>query len=346
MKKIKYYFLAIFLIVFHLACNPTDNIPEVDNGEKPQEKPKDNPKDEPKDNPKGEVFPIGSLIFDSGAFARHKSDTLKAFEINRGAKVDVIAVFPTRSSWPNLHNSWFMGSGCIPADFKGTLNIGMPLYPENGNLDDAANGNYNSEWEKFGKMVAAKYPTAYIRVGWEMNINDWYYKATPENKEKWIAAYRHAVTSLRKASSTFRFIFNPNFGDGQTGTKDATDFYPGDDYVDLIGIDAYDWYPAYTTDANINFQRTKNYGWDWWLNFAKSRNKKFCVPEWGLHKDGGKDNPKYIDFVYSWLKENKEWVAMECYFHTGESYIRSDLFTGFNPTASAAYKKWMPLLKK
>ncbi len=29
-----------------------------------------------------------------------------------------------------------------------------------------------------------------------------------------------------------------------------------------------------------------------------------------------------------------------------DAYIRSDLFTGYNPKASAAYKNWMQLLKK
>lgn len=301
------------------------------------------------EGPVTEILPIGSLIFDSGVFPMHKADEVTKWENNRGVKVDVISVFPSRESWANLQSDWFMDNRRIPVDFEGTLNISMPLWPEDGNLEDAANGIYNSEWEKFGRTVAAKYPTAYIRIGWEMNINDWYYRATPENAEKWINAYRLAVTSMRKASSDFRFIFNPNEGAGQTGTEDATDFYPGDEYVDLIGIDAYDWWPAYTTDENIAYHRDRKFGWNWWLEFAKSRNKKFCVPEWGIaaaNPNGGGDNPKYINFVYSWLKENKEWIAMECYFHESASYIRSDLFTGYNPKASLAYKNWMHVLKK
>ena len=333
MNKFKYFFLVTFFMLFQLACSSPKNSERKNNAEKPQE----------------EILSIGSLIFDSGVFPMHRAEEVTQWAKNRGAEVDVIAVFPSRESWDNLHGTWFMNDVRIPTGFKGTLNIGMPLYPQDGNLDDAAKGNYNSEWEKFGKMVAANYPTAYIRVGWEMNLNDWYYKATPENAEQWIAAYRHAVTSLKKGSAEFRFVFNPNIGPGQTGTENATDFYPGDEYVDLIGVDAYDWWPGYTTDENINFHRTREYGWDWWLEFAKSRDKKFCVPEWGIataNKNSGGDNPKYIDFVYSWLKENREWVAMECYFHESDAYIRSDLFTGYNPEASVAYKNWMQLLKK
>lgn len=332
MDKLKHLFIFLLLLVVNNACStPAPNV--EGKGEESRV----------------EILPVGSLIFDSGVFPMHKAAEVTKWEENRGAKVDVIAVAPSRESWENLQNKWFMDSKRIPADFRGTLNIAMPLWPEDGNLEDAASGTYNAEWEKFGKTVAAKYPTAYIRIGWEMNLNDWYFKATPENAEQWITAYRLAVTAMKKASSQFRFIFNPNEGPGQTGTKDATDFYPGDEYVDLIGLDAYDWWPGYTSDANIAHHRDQKYGWNWWLDFAKAHNKKFCLPEWGIataNPNSGGDNPKYINFVYSWLKENKEWVAMECYFHESDSYIRSDLFTGYNPQASITYKNWMPLLKK
>jgi hypothetical protein len=333
MKKLTNIFLVAFLMLFHLPCSARKHVGNKEKGEALKE----------------EILPIGSLIFDSGVFPMHRAEEVTKWEKARGAEVDVISVFPSRESWTSLLSSWFMDDKRIPAGFQGTLNIGMPLYPRDGNLEEASKGSYNAEWEKFGRMVAAKYPTAYIRVGWEMNLNDWYYKATPHNAARWIASYRHAVTSLKKGSSTFRFIFNPNIGPGQTGTEDATDFYPGDAYVDLIGVDAYDWWPPYTTEENIAYHCERKYGWDWWLEFAKSRNKKFCLPEWGVataNNNSGGDNPAYINFVYSWLKENRKWVAMECYFHEADAYIRSDLFTGYNPEASAAYKSWMQLLKK
>lgn len=295
------------------------------------------------------LIPLNGLLFKSGVFAMHKAAEVMKWEQNRGAEVAVIAVAPGRESWNNLQNTWFMDAQCIPVGYKGTLNIAMPMWPEDGKAEDAFKGNYNAEWEKFGRSVAAKYPDAYIRIGWEMNINDWYFKATPETAEQWKQAFIHAVNSLRKASSKFRIVFNPNAGPGQTGTEDATIFYPGDQYVDLIGIDAYDWWPGYTSEQNIAYHRDQKYGWNWWLDFAKKHNKKFCLPEWGIaaaNPNSGGDNPMYINFVYSWLKQNKDWIEFECYFHETDNYLRSDLFTGYNPKATAEYKRWMPLLKK
>lgn len=332
----KKFVLLIFLApLFVPGCSQTKTGPE--------------PEEESTGLPQETMIPLDGLLFESGVFAMHKASEVTKWEENRGAEVAIIAVMPSRTSWEEMQNTWFMDDQRIPKGFKGTLNVAVPLWPEDGSLEAAVNGSYNVEWENFGRSLASVYPDAYIRLSAEMNINDHYHKATPENAEDWKAAFRLAVTNLRKASSSFRFIFNPNEGPGQTGTRDATFFYPGDEYIDLIGIDVYDWWPGYTTEANIAFHRDQPYGWNWWLNYAKQRNKKFCVPEWGIataNPNSGGDNAMYINFVYSWLKENKEWIEMECYFHESDDYIRSDLFTGYNPKATAAYKQWMPLLKK
>lgn len=301
------------------------------------------------DNPVAEMLPINSLVFKSGVWAMHKTTEIKKFEEGRGAKVDLISVAVSRESWEAVQNTWFMDNERIPSDFKGNLIVAIPMWPENGNLQDATIGKYNSEWEKLGNSIAQKFPEAYLRIGWEMNIKDWYYKATADNKDEWIQAFKHAVNSIRKASPKFKIIFNPNEGNSQNGTLDATEFYPGDDYVDFIGIDAYDWWPAYTSAENIARHRDGEYGWNWWLNFAKSRNKKFVVPEWGVasaNANSGGDNAKYINFVYAWLLQNKDWIEFECYFQEADSYLKSDLFLGNNPKASAEYKSWMKKLKK
>ena len=286
------------------------------------------------------------LLFDSGAFPMHKASVLTAFENSRGRKTDVVTVFPARENWGSMLGAWFMDDQRIPAGYKGTLDVGVPLWPNDGNLGTAAAGGYNSQWEQFGRLVASKYPNAYIRLGWEMNLPGWKHAAYPNSAEQWKQAYRQAVTSLRKGGSQLRIAWVVNEGPGQTGTQDARVFYPGDAYVDFIGMDAYDWWPGYTSASNIAKHRDQTYGWNFWLDFAKSHGKKFVLPEWGVapaNSASGGDNPMYINFVYSWLKANSDWIGYESYFSENDSYIRADLFTN-NPKASAEYKRWMGLL--
>jgi hypothetical protein len=289
------------------------------------------------------------MLFDSGGFTMHEASRVSQLEALRGRKVDIISVAPSRENWSEMQNPWFMDSERLPAGYTGNLEVAVPLWPEDGNLGTAAAGGYNQQWQAMASMISARFPKAYIRLGWEMNLNGWPHSAYPASAEQWKAAYRQAVTAIRRGGSQLRISWVPNEGRGQTGTEDAGVFYPGDAYVDFIGMDAYDWWPGYTNEANIAEHRDSKYGWNYWLNFAKAHNKRFVLPEWGIapaNDASGGDNPTYINFVYSWLKANAEWVQYESYFHETGSYIRSDLISGQNPRALAEYKRWMPLMGK
>jgi len=290
---------------------------------------------------------MSGMYWVSGMYPMNRAAEVSKWEANRGRKVDVVTVFPSRESWDSMQSTWFMDDQRIPAGYKGTLDVGVPLWPNDGNLATAKAGGYNAQWERLARNIAAEYPDAYIRLGWEMNLPGWKAAAWANSAEDWKTAYRQAVTSIRKGGPNLRIAWVVNEGPGQTGTRDARMFYPGDAYVDYIGMDAYDWDPRYTTDANIAYHRDGDYGWNFWLNFAKQHNKKFVLPEWGIARanpNGGGDNPKYINFVYDWMLKNRDWIQYESYFDETEAYIRSDLFTGYNPQATAEYKRWMSLL--
>ena len=59
--------------------------------------------------------------------------------------------------------------------------------------------------------------------------------------EEFIAAWRYLVTYLRDRGATnLRWVFNPTT-DTYEGTTDIRTIYPGDDYVDVLGLDGYNW---------------------------------------------------------------------------------------------------------
>lgn len=291
---------------------------------------------------------LSGMPWKSGLFPMHRGEVVTAFEESRGAKADVVTVFPERTSWGSMMEGWIMDDQRIPPGFQGTLDVGVPLWPDDGDISTAATGGYNQSWEEFGRMVAAKYPDAYIRLGWEMNLPGWKHAATPENAEQWKQAYREAVTSIRRGGPGLRIAWVVNEGPGQTGTPDAREFYPGDEYVDFIGMDVYDWDPGYVDEASIAKHRDSEYGWNFWLDFAKQRGKKFVLPEWGIapgSATSGGDNPTYIDFVYGWLGQNADWIEFESYFQESGAENRYALFVD-NPKASAAYTRAIESLSR
>ena len=88
----------------------------------------------------------------------------------------------------------------------------------------------------------------YVRPWPEMN-GDWTsFQPTPAGEkehggtpEEFVAAWRYVVTYLRDRGATnLRWVFNPTT-DTYEGTTDIRAIYPGDDYVDVLGLDGYNW---------------------------------------------------------------------------------------------------------
>ena len=87
---------------------------------------------------------------------------------------------------------------------------------------------------------------AIIRLGWEAN-GDWYPWRASANVEAWEAYFRRIVGVMRGVQPTVAgvpaqaFEFDLTYNRGNSGTAVTFEsMYPGDDVVDIIGLDAYD----------------------------------------------------------------------------------------------------------
>lgn len=210
----------------------------------------------------------------SGVFS-HTAEYAQAWEQTTGQAADILTVFPTRGSFGSMMNAWWLETA--PPGFTGTISVGVPLWPADGDLATAARGGYDAQWKDFARLVASKYPDAYIRLAWEFNIPSWDHAATPENLKDWVPAWRLAVQSMKSVAPKLKFDWNPNGGPGQT-IRPATLAYPGDDVVDVVGVDAYDWDPPVTDDASWQKRLTEDGGLQGWADFARAHGKKLSFP--------------------------------------------------------------------
>jgi hypothetical protein len=116
--------------------------------------------------------------------------------------------------------------------------------------------------------------------------------------------------------------------------------YPGDEYVDIIGVLYYDWWPASPTEASWNINLVERdrlggpKGLQTWLDFAQQRGKPLSLPEWGLGKHGTQDpfdNPLFIQKMFDFFRNNAGSLAYESYFNrrthrlTTPAGLRADL---------------------
>jgi hypothetical protein len=253
----------------------------------------------------------------------------------RGKPIDVAVTWPARQHWSDFVNT----SGVYTA-YQGqpyTMVFGVPPIPEDGSATMAgcAAGSYNSEWTTFGNtMTSLGLGSSIIRLGWEFNGN-WYVwgGGTPST---FAQCWQQIVTTVRKVAPNLKFDWNVNRGSSAGMPNDAVlQAYPGDSYVDIVGVDNYDQYGDWNTQLN------GAYGLNYWLNFAVSHGKELSVPEWGLYPGstaGYGDDPAYIQDMHDFFSANASNIAYESYFNEPASYIADAIWNpDQNPNSAAKY---------
>ncbi|MDG9716760.1 glycoside hydrolase family 26 protein [Streptomyces sp. DH24] len=164
-------------------------------------------------------------------------------------------------------------------------------------LRQGAAGQFDHHFRALAeRLVALKVPDTIVVLGWEMNGTTYTHRCGPD-PEAWKAYWQRIVTTMRAVpGQKFRFDFTPSRG------RDAipwTQCYPGDDTVDIVGMDAYDQPRGMPFDEQVR----EPYGLQEHVEFAKAHGKAISYPEWGLFRNG--DNAEYMRRMLAWMDEHK-----------------------------------------
>jgi len=251
------------------------------------------------------------------------------------------------SSWstidsPNAAVSQWAGSGY-------TMIWGVPMLPNSGaSLATGATGAYNGYFSTLAAaLVADGQGNSIIRIGWEFN-GGWFPWAANGQAAAFIGYWQQIVTAMRSVpGANFSFEWNPTRGD--LGVGDLANYYPGDAYVNYVGLDVYDveWgsYPG--MPAEFQNMETQPYGLDWLASFSAAHNKPMVFPEWGLgwgtcSSDGqpvsgsaqvcGGDDATFINLMSQWIATHNVFEA------TYWDYGSSSVDQGSNPNTAAALR--------
>jgi hypothetical protein len=190
--------------------------------------------------------------------------------------------------------------------------------------------------------------TAVIRLGWEMNLDGWAWKCTEANLAQWRRRWSQYYDLFKGILGDKALIgLNPNVGPSQTGMKgDWVELMWVSGKVDWCGPDTYDCWEPFTSQANIDTQWNREFGWKWWSAKAIAKKIPLAIPEWGVSSGyqwaghRGNDNPRFITEMSKFLKYHQDQggtVLLDGYFHDSESYLLSDFKT--NPKAGAEYNR-------
>jgi len=264
----------------------------------------------------------------SGAWAGGDDASTKrvvAFGSWRDTPTDAATVYTEIGTWQAIYDSnWqittFNG-------FDGILSFGIPILPREarGDFSAVVQGKHDRIYKHLARnLKASGRGRSIVRIGWEAN-GDWFpWSARASDAADYIAAYRHIVGVLRKISPNLIIDFDLACGTPLRGQNDRLDalrlLYPGDDVVDIVGCDFFDWYTtAATDDASWSRSTTPGnaIGIQDVADFARGRGKGLAYPEWGLAspKEGGMgDNSFFIAKVRSFFEANADILVLESYF--------------------------------
>jgi hypothetical protein len=231
-----------------------------------------------------------------------------------------------------------------------TLSLGVPIIPTNssgaavGTLAQGATGAFNSYYVTLAQtLVAGGQSNAYLRLGWEFDGSWMPWAATTPSAEANFASYfQQIVTAMRSVSGEqFRFVWNPDAGAFTQSGYSVAAAYPGNAYVDVIGLDAYDqsWATPQTptnawTSTTLPTLTTA-------AQFASAHGKPLAFAEWGvaIRSDGHGlgDDPYFINQLAAWMQNPANDVTYETYFDDNSGGVNSLITGGSFPNSLAAF---------
>jgi hypothetical protein len=207
-----------------------------------------------------------------------------------------------------------------------------------------AAGQFDSYAQQLGtNLVAAGLENSVIRLGPEMN-GPWeadFMGTTTVEQNLWATCFANEVTALRQATGEhFLFDWNPN---ACAENVPFANYYPGNAYVDILGLDLYDaTCTAPATSVSWNQLANEPAGLTSFEAFAKTQGKPMSFPEWGLLQSPNGDNPTYINGIGSTFATGN--FAFESYFDAGDG---GTLQIGpAAPLSLVTFQKWFGQVSK
>jgi hypothetical protein len=190
--------------------------------------------------------------------------------------------FPFTSQWPGSRR----------------LVLSHSLMPTGGNMATYAAGGFNGTYQTCANnLIPYRDRIIAIRIGWEFNapaIYPWCAggAGTNQTAPNYVAAFQQFARILKNTLPEIPIDWCP-LADNAL----ADPWYPGNNYVDIIGCDQY-MNSAFWSDNFDNTLFSMNNSLKWQEAFAAARGKMMAWAEWGTDYNTG-----------TWLTKMAQWLA-------------------------------------
>jgi hypothetical protein len=185
----------------------------------------------------------------------------------------------------------------VPLTFgKGSARTSEGQAAIRAKLLETAAGTWDGDYRNVAQTLADNgYGDAVIRLGHEFT-GGWYPWSAQGNPAQYVAAFRHVHDVFTAVSPKFRFEWNAA---RNTFVEFGPPAYPGDTYVDLVGLDVY--YEPWKGDPEMTdavWARRYQDVLEDHRDFAIRHGKPVSYAEWG---NGDIDHPDFVKRMHGWF---------------------------------------------
>lgn len=251
------------------------------------------------------------------------------------------------SNFPATKCNEISNNGSIPHITWMPQVSGSP-YP----LDGIINGTYDNYIKSFANGAKTFAKPLFIRLGHEFN-GDWYTYGGANNgggtlngfgdptkadgPERFIAAYKHVHDLfVGQGVTNIVWIWCLNNGSSPTAAWNVPEaYYPGDDYVDWIGFDGYNFGTSQTWSGWVDF---RGIYYPLYTKF-ESYNKPIMIGEYASVENGG-NKADWIHYAYLYTHYSFPKIKAITWFHVAktEGTVFTDWRINSSTTSLTAYQ--------
>ena len=202
-------------------------------------------------------------------------------------------------------------------------------------LQKIASGDFDSYIVRFAEAVRTQQRTVILRFAHEMN-GDWYpwsEKNSGNRPGDYVKAWRHVHDLFSAVGATnVIWLWSPNVLRGAPGV-DLASLYPGDQYVDWMGVDAYGFGEKTASEVLDSTARI----------LYRISDKPLLISETGA--EPGAEQAGWTASLFRWIKQNPRTIGFVWFQHSEDEGGLHDYRFDINPATKSAFRHGLDSLE-
>ena len=283
------------------------------------------------------AFQVGAWVGGPGQYPQPTQENVQAFQDLQGTHIDLISYFALFDM-----NDWNATEEYANVAKNNGSTLVVTWMANGYNAQDLVNGKADSYIRDYAKGVKGYGEEIWLRPLHEAN-GDWYDwgvgKAGAGNTDANVAeAFRHIVKIFKEEGVTnVKWVWTTNASNQGSGTS-LTGNYPGDDYVDYISIDGYNWGTCQSWSSWQTFSQVFKKAY----NALANINKPLFIAEISSSERGG-NKAEWITDMFEHFATDFSRVFAVMWFSQSKEANEGDWALN---TSQAAVDAWMAGIAK